>query len=269
VRPVRIGPHPSRGAASMLIGDVPPTAWDLHFSIGSIPVRISPFFWLFGLFFLGGGDLSAMLAGIAAILLSILIHELGHALAFAHFGIASSIVLYYFGGLAIPDVSAHGMGRASQLRPMDQIIISAAGPLVQLAVAILIAIALAMGGFELPIRWPWLEAWIPVTSQHELPPVARLFLGIFLYVSTFWAVFNLLPVFPLDGGQIARELFLISGQPQAFRNSTLLSVATALIVVLHSIATQNVFLVIMFGSLAFSNYQDLQGIDRFRSRGPW
>ena len=39
-----------------------------------------------------------------AVLVSIVIHELGHAIAFRYYGIASDIVLYQFGGLAIPPV---------------------------------------------------------------------------------------------------------------------------------------------------------------------
>ncbi len=44
-----------------------------------------------------------LLMWIAAVFVSILIHELGHALAMRRYGISSYIVLYHFGGLAIPD----------------------------------------------------------------------------------------------------------------------------------------------------------------------
>jgi len=65
------------------------TQFDLNFAIGKIPVRINPFFWL--LVILLGRNLSPpmLLLWIIAATLSLLIHELGHALALKYFHISS------------------------------------------------------------------------------------------------------------------------------------------------------------------------------------
>ncbi|MFM7138656.1 MAG: peptidase, partial [Planctomycetota bacterium] len=97
----------------MLLAEPQPTPADWHFAIAGIPVRVSAWFWL-GATLLGwgicqsfaGGDQRALLGYLilwaVAVLVSILVHELGHALAYRVFGQGSQIVIYHFGGLAIP-----------------------------------------------------------------------------------------------------------------------------------------------------------------------
>ena len=92
------------------------TEYDLNFHFLGFAVRISWTFWLGALFIgfhlvqsmdnvfgpLSPGRAALFLLWTGCVFVSILIHELGHALAFRQFGIHSSIVLYHFGGLAIP-----------------------------------------------------------------------------------------------------------------------------------------------------------------------
>ena len=97
----------------MLLAEPQPTPADFHFHIGQIPVRVTGWFWpaagLFGWGLaqsLAGDDtrtlLVYLLVWVLVVFCSILIHELGHALAFAACGQSSRIVLYHFGGLAVP-----------------------------------------------------------------------------------------------------------------------------------------------------------------------
>jgi hypothetical protein len=71
---------------------------------------------------------------------------LGHALAYRFFGQGSQIVIYHFGGLAIPDT----WGRRASLRPIQRLVISAAGPLAQLALAAVIVAGLRAAGYAVP-----------------------------------------------------------------------------------------------------------------------
>ena len=43
-------------------------------------------------------------------------------------------------------------------------------------------------------------------------------IGDLLQVNILWGLMNLLPIYPLDGGQIARELFTLSNPRQASSN---------------------------------------------------
>ena len=92
-----------------------------------------------------------------------------------------------------------------------------------------------------------------------------------LWVNIFWGLLNLLPVFPLDGGQIARELLTRCDPAGGTVASLWLSFATAIILaVCGFIFLQSFLMAILFGSLAYSSYMALQqfGGGGFGGR-PW
>ena len=82
-----------------LLSDPGTTQYDLRFSVLGIPVRVHPTFWFIGLL-LGSAtpQLSLVAIWIGCLFLSILVHELGHALAARSFGWPPDIVLHGFGG---------------------------------------------------------------------------------------------------------------------------------------------------------------------------
>ena len=134
----------------MLFQALPPTRYDLRFSIGEIPVRVHPLFWLIALLLGSSGDLLTIPVWIVVVFISILIHELGHALAFRFYGIRSQIVLHAMGGLTIPESTPWGTGWASvSLNPRQQIIISLAGPFAGFSFAVLIMAITALAGGSL------------------------------------------------------------------------------------------------------------------------
>ena len=99
------------------------TPYDLRFRFLGFPVRIHPFFWL-GSALLGANSLDLGIGYLAiwivVVLVSILVHELGHAFAFRRYGAGADVILYAFGGLAVPTHAISGRGR--------RILISLAGP---------------------------------------------------------------------------------------------------------------------------------------------
>ena len=103
----------------MFLQEPAQSQYDLRFTLMRIPIRVSWTFWIATFVF--GYSLTQLmdrLLGITALaccpcylsgrplLVSITIHELGHA--FRRYGIDSSIVLYHFGGMAIPTRSFRG-----------------------------------------------------------------------------------------------------------------------------------------------------------------
>src|SRR5262249_50285031 len=133
-----------------------------------IPIRISPWFWL-GSAVLGWGFAqgiagsrtgltvgTALILWIMIVLVSILAHEFGHAMAFRYYGIHSHIVLYQFGGLAVPH-STFGFAQRMRLSSREQIVVSAAGPAASLAVGIAVAAIFYAGGFAIPNPIPFLS----------------------------------------------------------------------------------------------------------------
>ena len=105
--------------------------YDIHFQVLGFPIRVTWGFWaaavVLGWSECNGWDSVFVSRNIDspgapllliiwsfAILISILVHELGHALAMRYFGMRSRVVLYHFGGLAIG--SSFGSWNGAQTR---------------------------------------------------------------------------------------------------------------------------------------------------------
>ena len=73
-----------------------------HFRILGIPVRVEPFFWIIAVLFgLQYDSIPLILTWVFVVFVSILVHELGHALMLKAFDQRSAIVLHGFGGVTI------------------------------------------------------------------------------------------------------------------------------------------------------------------------
>ena len=124
---------------------------------------------------------------------SIVLHELGHAFAALRNGIGiSSIQLWIFGGMARMDRESDS--------PATEFKVAAAGPLVTLAiVVVLTAIGLAAAGQEEFRRAVLIESGSGVSGVLAM-------VGWLASINLLVLVFNLLPAFPMDGGRIARAI---------------------------------------------------------------
>ena len=85
---------------------------------------------------------------VVAVVLCILLHELGHAMVMRTYGYCPSIVLYSFGGLAIP----HPGPRVRRPGPWGEMLIAIAGPASGFILAAVLALGLHyLGGYPLMI----------------------------------------------------------------------------------------------------------------------
>lgn len=232
------------------------TQFDLHFRLFGFHVRIHPWFWL-GTALFGSNTLSNLgpqffLAWIAIVFLSILIHELGHAFAFRRFGVDSHIVLHGFGGLAIP---WSRVGKRWQ-----RILVSLAGPLAGFLLAGIVL------GSHLLTGWGTtngLAMWVFVQL---------------MWVNVIWGLMNLLPVWPLDGGQVCEEVCSRFSSWRGRERALQISMVTAGAMCLYSLFSWvslkqgaewllelpwwfplgSIWTAILFGLLAVQSYQLIQ-----------
>ncbi len=250
----------------MILSEPGQTPYDLRFSLFGFAVRVHPLFFLMPLLLAGGAFREGMNVGVtllvvvAVFFVSILVHELGHTFAFRRFGVGSHIVLYLMGGLAVPSsyTSWRG-GRQAGLTPKSQIVISLAGPFAGFALAaVLAAIGLSLGAeLRIPeggLPLPYLEVGENVTARS---PALWMFLNIGLWINLFWNLLNLAPVFPLDGGQVSQQLFVMSNPYSGLRNSLVLSIIVAALIAVWGFSNRDTFMGLMFGMMAFNNYQML------------
>lgn len=245
----------------MFFQSPPYTRYDLNFNLAGIPIRVHPLFWLITILFgISSGDPIQLLIWIVAVFVSILIHELGHALAMRLYGQPSQIVLYAGGGLTIPGQIRWGGSWANvSLTPNQEIIISLAGPGAGfLLAALIVAGSVAAGG---SILLTTIGGFIPFPMVVlPISQTASSIVMTFLWVNIFWGLINLLPVFPLDGGQVARRALLSADPWNGVRKSLWVSVITGGIVAAFSlILMRSLYMAFLFGLLAFESYQAMKG----------
>ncbi|MGZ4270572.1 MAG: site-2 protease family protein [Solirubrobacteraceae bacterium] len=130
-------------------------------------------------------------ASALAFFVSLVLHELGHALAARRSGIGiDGIDLWLFGGIA-------KLTRDSR-SPGEELRIAGAGPVVTFVIVLLCAaVGMALGG-----RSGFSDA-VALTGD---PAPGLALIGWLGLVNAFLLVFNLVPAFPLDGGRIARAV---------------------------------------------------------------
>lgn len=239
----------------------PTTRYDLRFSIAGIPVSVHPLFWLITLLLGSTGDLLLIPIWILVIFVSILVHELGHALAFRRYGQRSRIVLHFAGGLTIPEPVSWGSGYANVgLSPNQHIFITLAGPGAGFLFAALIIILVTLvGGSIITTR---LFGFIPLPLNALLPfegRVLSVMVSMLLWVNVFWGLINLVPVYPLDGGSVTRNVLVQVDPVDGVRKSLWISViAGGLFALAGLIFMRSIFIALLFGLLAFQSYQSLQ-----------
>ena len=238
------------------------TDFDLNFKVGPIPVRVHPFFWVIALF-LSGGNTDTFLIWIGVLFISILVHELGHVVMFGRYGIPSHVVLYAFGGLAVPESSR-------RLTHGQHIAVSFAGPAAGfiLAATVLLSIRMSGGDTGFAGQFPFYEFNLREGASIHI----RRFFSAMLYINIFWGLLNLLPIYPLDGGQISRELFVMNQGHKGVERSLWLSLITAsVIAIVGYAALRSLFMLILFGWMAWDNWMALQryGVGRGNGRGRW
>lgn len=273
----------------MLLAEPPRTQFDLSFQVLGFPVRVHPLFWLVAVIMGFGGTRGsenvgvALLIWVSAMFVSILIHELGHALMIRRYGRPAHIVLYAMGGLAIEGrpQSQYGSpwsldsysGYQPQRRlPQEQIAISAAGPGIQLALAALIVAAIYASGGMVHVLLAGGVVPIPIPELGRAAAhnenLRRLVFDL-LQINVFWALINLLPVLPLDGGQIALQLLMVHDAWQGTQRALWLSVITGgAVALLALLVLRDTYMMILFASLAASSYFTLMQMGG-GGRRPW
>jgi stage IV sporulation protein FB len=268
-----------------MIGEPTPSQYDWRFTFMGFPVRVTWLFWVitaalgYGIAMSANSSLSRILPApgvgplllvwVGCVMVSVLIHELGHALAFRYFGIESHIVLYHMGGLAIPTAgfSFNRGGGRRRLSHIDQIIISLAGPFLQFASAILAAAAAYWMGIYLPsasqvgnlleplgISNPWDQGSLTINN-----PWTHSIFNFYVLVSIWWPLFNLLPVYPLDGGHVVQHTAAILTRSDGYRQAHIVGAVVGLLVAWWFFNNGNGINALLFLSLAMNNIQAIQG----------
>lgn len=179
----------------------------------------------------------------------VLLHEFGHCFgARSVGGRAHDILLWPLGGLAFAE---------APMTPWAQFVTVAAGPAVNVVLATGSALVLfgSTGQFDPRFLIPFSGAWFwPGTTE-----VWQLYLTMFLAINLLLFWFNMLPVYPMDGGQLLRAILW---KPMGLQRATMLAAQAGVVggagFVVYGIMNQFFMLIILglFGaSSAWQQYQ--------------
>lgn len=181
----------------------------IRFSLFGVTVSIHPTLWL-TLAVLGGvlsssgvEDLLSVSLFVVAGFICLLSHEMGHALVGRYFaGNRPDVHLAWLGG----DCSHEGVN----FTRVQGILMTLAGPVASMLLGLAAVMALCLyvrdAYFGLFLSRYFLFNVIPGEALMEFPYMPLLFFCNMIAVSFWWTVLNLLPIFPLDGGQIMHGL---------------------------------------------------------------
>ena len=204
------------------------------FTVGGIPVSVTLWYGLLLFYMSRGGDPQTSVIWACCVTLSILVHEFGHGLLARRFGLSPSIVLHGWGGLC-----QHEPAKSDR----DDVFIVCAGP----------AAGLLLGLVTVVIR-----GVIGVANPDILAsPVVEYFFRSMIFINIAWSLINLVPLWPLDGGQLFRLAMLRykSRPADAERITHQVGLGLGVVGALAGFLLFNsLFLLILGGLLAWQNY---------------
>jgi len=226
-------------------------SWRIARILG-IDISIHWTFWLLPVWVILTWDDSGLLplwmhlVLIGCLFVCVVLHELGHAWAAQRFGIRTrSITLSPLGGIAQLERMSH--------QPWEEFCIAVAGPLVNVA----IALVLGVGVFATYLFEPSVTEFLTWR-----------FTGILLALNVSMVVFNMLPMFPMDGGRVLRAILSGSlGLLQGTRIAVVVGTGLAILMGLAGLFVLGspwLFLIALF--VVSAGHQELQSLEREERR---
>ncbi len=226
--------------------------------VAGIPIRIHGTFFL--ILILGAyqwGSMTGTLMGavfgivlMALLFVCVTLHELGHSLVAKVFGIpVRQIVLLPLGGIAQITKNPE--------KPLHELLIAVAGPLVNVVIAILLLAAL---GFSAAPQMLTGHGMLP--GEMSNTPSLTTLLSWLLMANVSLALFNLIPAFPLDGGRVFRALMaMFIGYPRATRLASASGQFIAIILGIYAVLNSQFLLALVAVFIFFGAGQETAAVE--------
>lgn len=196
----------------------------ISFRLFGIPVAVRPSFLLIAaLLGLSSRRLDLVVAWVGVVFVSILVHELGHALTARAFGAKVEIELNGIGGLTSWSSTEEEFG------PGRRATVAAAGS----------AVGVVFGGL----------VWLIATFTGPFSGVSGFVVSNMIWVNVFWGLLNWLPIRPLDGGHLLVSLLQKVTPTRAERIGNVVFLVTAVAALAIALWMERIFIVVLAGWL--------------------
>lgn len=207
------------------------------FTLGGVPVFVSFWYALLLVILTNNLGLETGMIWVAVVTFSILVHEFGHAAVARFYGLGPSVMLHGFGGLCF-----HQQAQ----RDTHAMQITAAGPAAGLTLGV---VSLVVGLVAAP--------FVPAAYL----PIASTVFSAMLFVNIGWSLLNLLPLYPLDGGQLFKLILhrFVDNRMRVERVVHGTGITLAVLGVIGFGSVGEYFMVIICLMLGAQNWQILQG----------
>lgn len=214
-----------------------PTPYDLRFRLLGIPVAVHPLFWVVTALMDFSESPAHTGLWIACVFASILVHEFGHGLMGKALGARPRVALYWMGGLCASD---------RERTPIQSVVVLLAGPG---AGFLLYGLVLALGPAALHA--------VPADRPRLIYRVEDV-LNMLEQINLYWGLINLLPIWPLDGGQIAGIALTAANRWHGMRWTHILGLVLGGVAAAYFFAREQRPTAFLFAYLAFGNFQAMQ-----------
>ncbi len=213
----------------------------MRFRIFGIQTEVQLGFWfvaaLLGLPLLNSPFKAGILVWIAAVFVSVMLHELGHALAIMRHRIEPEITLYSMGGLTSWS-GAHRLSRGQRM------FISFAGPLAGFLLA----------GFLWGTTKVFPELMFVSSEMTQAELLRVIGVDILIDINLYWGLINLVPVLPFDGGHILEQAL----GPRRVRTTAIVSLVAGALVAAFAFFTNRMWMGFIFAMSALQSFQRFQ-----------
>jgi len=219
-----------------------PTPYDLRFRLFDIPVRVHPMFWLVSaLMGYNPYDPWDTALWVLCVFASILVHEFGHGLMGRAFGQRPEIALYGMGGLCSSD---------RERTPLQSLAVLFCGPGAGFVFYGLLLLASPSILRLVPPSRP--DLWLRVEQA----------LAHLEFINLSWGLVNLLPIYPMDGGQIAGVVLTQANRRSGMRWTHILSMVVGGAVAYYMYQRGQKYAAFLFAYFVFLNFQAMQALNQ-------
>lgn len=179
---------------------------------------------------------------VAIVLVSVLVHELGHALVGRLFGLTPQIELHGMGGTT-SWIDGRDVGHARGIA------ISLAGPFAGFALAALLYLSRRLG-------------------FHPAGVHAQFALDRAFAINVIWGIFNLAPMLPLDGGNVLRGFLNLVTNGRGEKPARIVSILVGVLAIAYAASVRELWLGALGAFFTWANVQAYRQADTRAADAP-